>query len=220
MEISRSRRWEVPDRSKIWLYHITSCHNLAGIIQSGGLWCSSERNQRGLSPVSAAHPQIVERRAARKVPLAPFGTLADYEPFAFAPRSPMLCAIAFGKVEGVAQKDMVHLRVSLERVLESKASWVFTDGHAAMQISHFSSAEADLNRVDWPLMKEEQWANTEDDRDRSRRRQAEFLIHRFVPWDLVDGIGVFDEETRTKVEETTETVAHQPRVRVLRTWYY
>ncbi len=217
---TRSPRWEVPDRSKIWLYHITSWRNLAGIIGSGGLWCSHERNRRGLHPVSAAHPRLVTRRAAFGVSHSPFGTLADYEPFTFAPRSPMLCAIAYGKVVNVSQKDMVHLCIRLERVLTSEAKWLFSDGHAVMQLSRFWNSEADLNRIDWPLMKEEQWADTESDRDRSRRRQAEFLIHRFVPWDLVGGIGVFDEAVKEKVEEIVENAAQRPPVREMRKWYY
>lgn len=152
--------------------------------------------------------------------MAPLGTLADYEPFAFAPRSPMLCAISYGKVAGVSQGEMVHLGIALERVVESDASWLFTDGHAVMQLSRFWNTEAELNRIDWPLMKEEQWANTESDRDRSRRRQAEFLIHHFVPWELVGGIGVFDEEIKAKVEQIIENASHRPRVRERKEWYY
>lgn len=220
MGMLRSPWCEVPDRSKIWLYHITSWRNLAGIIGSGGLWCSSEGSRHGLNPISAAHPRLVERRAAYRVSCPPSGTLADYEPFAFAPRSPMLCAIAHGKVAGVSQEEMVHLGVRLERVLESDVQWVFTDGHAAMQLSRFWNAEDELSRIDWPLMKEEQWANTESDSDRSRRRQAEFLIHRFVPWDLVDGIGVFDERIKIKVEQMMEDASQRSRVRARKEWYY
>jgi hypothetical protein len=89
-----------------------------------------------------------------------------------------------------------------------------------MKFSRYSNIESDFSLIDWPLIRARHWANTESDLDRLRRRQAEFLIHRFVPWELVNGIGVFDDDILEQVEGILEGVSHCPRVRVLKEWYY
>ena len=72
------------------IFHITHVENLASIIREGGLRCDREAAERGLAEVGIAHQHIKDRRAGRRVPLPPGGTLDDYVPFYFAPRSPML----------------------------------------------------------------------------------------------------------------------------------
>lgn len=74
------------------IYHITHISNLPSIIQHGGLYCDNLIPQRNLHPQGIAHQHIKERRARRIVNVAAGGTLADYVPFYFAPRSPMLYA--------------------------------------------------------------------------------------------------------------------------------
>jgi len=68
----------------------------------------------------------------------------------------------------------------------------------------------------------EWWRNDPDHPDRQEKKQAEFLVHREVPWDLIDTIGVYDVEAERRVEELL--VAHQacqrPALRRERSWYY
>lgn len=90
------------------IYHITSVDNLPGIIKAGGLLC--DRDAKNIQFVSIAHKRIKERRLKKKVPIGAGGVLADYVPFYFAPRSPMLFTINKGNVEGYArgQQPIVH----------------------------------------------------------------------------------------------------------------
>ncbi|UTW68357.1 DUF4433 domain-containing protein [Anaerobacillus sp. HL2] len=44
--------------------------------------------------------------------------------------------------------------------------------------------------MDWDVMESKYWFDTDDDPDRKRRRQAEFLVLRHFPLELVLGIGV------------------------------
>ncbi len=212
----------VPPDSAIWLYHITSAHNLAGILASGGLSSKRQLASRNLEIVSAAHDRIQQRRARTPVPVEPKGVIHDYVPWSFAPRSPMLCAIAHQRLENqqVRQEEMVHLRTSLKRVKDLGFEWVFTDGHPLLFLSNFFAFEAELIRIDWPLMKAEFWNNTDEHPDRKRRREAEFLIRDFAPWELVDGIGVKTEEMAQNVSGILASSAHRPPVRVLPNWYY
>jgi hypothetical protein len=125
------------------LYHITHVRNLAVIATADGLWCDRLRPVNAPGAVSIAHQHIKDRRAARRVPIGAGGTLADYVPFYFAPRSPMLFTINRGNVEGYTegQKPVVHLVTNVEAATALGRAWVFTDGHAEMFLSEF---------FDWP----------------------------------------------------------------------
>ena len=89
-----------------------------------------------------------------------------------------------------------------------------------MGISRFFNSPSDLNQVDWDIMKDQYWRDTDQDLDRKRRRQAEFLVKDFIPWNLFDMIGVFDESIGNQVLEVIHSARHQPEVSVRRNWYY
>jgi hypothetical protein len=204
------------------IYHITHIENLPTILAQERLWCDRESAQRGLTKIGIAHAHIKERRAKRVVPTGPGGTLADYVPFYFAPRSPMLFAIHRNQVVGYqgGQSDIVHLVSTAESVQTSGRAFVFSDGHADMAISTFFSDLADLKQVDWKMMKETYWNDKPSDGDRKRRRQAEFLTHGFFPWNLVSELGVMNQAMAGKVNSLLAGAAHVPIVSVRRNWYY
>lgn len=207
---------------RIPIYHFTSIDNLPSILAEGCLWCESQRAEKIRDHRNIAHEHLKERRTSRHVPCAPGGVVADYVPFYFATRSPMLYAIHKGNVEGYCggQRPLVYLVSSIGAVVFSSLTWLFTDGHAAMRISHFYQELRQLRRLDWELLKAEVWANTEADQDRKRRRHAEFLVHRSFPWTLVQEIGVIDITMEKKVATLLMGQAHQPRIVVRREWYF
>jgi hypothetical protein len=205
------------------LYHITHIRNLESIIEKGGIVCDSSMNDNHIEHIGIAHKHIKERRARKRVPIDPSGTLADYVPFYFAPRSPMLYAIHTGYVEGYegGQGAILHLVTSVETVLAKRLPFVFTDGHAEMAISRFFHDVSNLNQVDWEIMKATYWNDTEQDNDRSRRRQAEFLVHDFFPWKLFKEIGVINDTVAEKIEDMLSSLIRKsPAVTVQRKWYY
>lgn len=79
------------------IVHFTRVEHLATIIR-GGLLSDSRAQQSGMLQVEVGHPDIKERRRRRPVPAAAGGVVADYVPFYFAPRSPMLYVIERGNV--------------------------------------------------------------------------------------------------------------------------
>lgn len=204
------------------IYHITHIENLPVILAQDGLWCDRESAQRGLLKIGIAHAHIKERRAKRAVPTGPGGTLADYVPFYFAARSPMLFAIDRNQVAGYqgGESDIVHLVSTVETVQASGRPFVFSDGHADMAISSFFTDLADLKQVDWKMMKETYWNDTPSDGDRKRRRQAEFLTHGFSPWSLVSEVGVMNPAMAGQMNSLLAGAAHVPVVSVRRNWYY
>jgi len=204
------------------IYHITHIRNLPNIIKNGGLWCDRIVSERNLAHVSIAYPHIKDRRTTKQVPVSAGGTLADYVPFYFAPRSPMLYTINRGNVRGYTdgQKPILHLVSSAEAVKGMKLPFAFTDGHAPMDISRFFDHLKDIDQIDWKIMRATYWADTIEDGDRSRRRQAEFLVHRFFPLSLIESIGVINKEMATQVTGLLEQLKQRPNVQVESTWYY
>ena len=203
--------------------HITHVANLSGMIAGGGLTCVGELRQRGAGGYrNIAYPHIQDRRAAKHVPCGPGGTLADYVPFYFAPRSPMLYTISRGNVEGYTegQPPIVHLVAHAEEVVGQGLGFAFTDGHAVIEITDYFDDLADLSKIDWPLMRARYWFDTAEDGDRKRRRQAEFLVHRCMPWELVREIGVMTQAMVGQVQGLVEAAPHRPVVALRRGWYY
>jgi len=81
------------------VFHITHVENLKSIA-AVGLLCDEDMDEEQIEFRSIAYQNIKVQRAATEVPIEPYGTLADYVPFYFAPRSPMLFTISRGNVAG------------------------------------------------------------------------------------------------------------------------
>ncbi len=170
---------DVPD--PVYLYHITHVDNLPSIIEAGGLLANNSVAEGGY--VNIAHESIQRRRRSKRVPCGPGGLLHDYAPFYLGRKSPMLYAISKSTVEGYeqGQAPVIYLGSKVEAVIAAGLPFVFTDGHAAMDLTDFYDDLANLGQIDWPLMSATYWLDNEEYPDRKRRRQAEFLIHQFAP---------------------------------------
>lgn len=209
----------IPDPIRI--YHITSISNLPSIISSGGLYSTHALKKRGVLTDSIAYPDIQSRRDVFSVSCGSGGTIHDYVPWMFAPRSPMLYAISHGNVPSVTgQNNIIHLVSTVDRVVEAGCPFVFTDGHATVFASKFYNDFADLDKVDWEVMKLKVWKDTQQARDRKRKRQAEFLVHDWFPWELIAGIAVIDEYRLNLVRGIVRQTTLQPQIKVKRNWYY
>lgn len=204
------------------IYHITHLSNLTSILAIAGLGSNSTMQQQGIGYINLANQNIQSRRAKVTVPCGAGGTLTDYVPFYFAPRSPMLYAIHQGNVPTYSegQESLIYLVSTVEAVQQANLSFVFTDGHGIMALTQFFDDPADLNQVDWQVMALKYWFDTPEDNDRKRRRQAELLVHQFFPWQLITEIGVMHHSVKAEVEKCLQTTTHQPEVILRRNWYY
>ncbi len=210
-------------RTPTRIYHITHVKNLLPIIASGGLQsCQMLKDQQTIY-TNIAHQGIQDRRTIREVPCGKKGTLHNYVPFYFAPRSPMLYAILKGRVEGFqgGQSPIIYLSSTVQAIQQHGIPFVFTDGHGTnTPLTNFYIDLGDLDKLDWDVMNAKYWQDKLTDGDRKRRRQAEFLVHRFFPLHLVDEIGVFSELTKTSVEQSVLRSGHQLVVNIRKDWYY
>jgi len=204
------------------IFHITDVDNLGRILSDGGLHWKQALDTQAVPYINIAYETVQDRRAGTRVTCGAGGTLHDCVPFYFAPRSPMLYAINKGNVLGYTrgQRTVVYLVSTVEAVVAAKLAWVFTNGHGIMALTDFFDDLADLGRLDWNIMREQYWADTQSDGDRKRRRQAEFLVQQFFPWNLVLGIGVLDDTIKKQVEAALVGSPHRPLVKIEARWYY
>jgi hypothetical protein len=133
----------------------------------------------------------------------------------------MLYVIHMGNVEGYTegQNPIVHLVVYIEDIVERGIPFVFTDGHAEMEVSSQFTDLADLQRIDWPLMNSHFWNDINEYPNRKQRRQAEFLVHQICPWDLVTEIGVLNVQMEQRVIAILDQLPRPP-ITIHRDWYY
>jgi hypothetical protein len=200
------------------IYHITHADNLEGIVREGRLWCDAERIERGLANTNIGYSHIKARRMRRAVTVAAGGTLGNYVPFNFCPRSVMLYVVSQGHEDyREGQRSIVHLVSSIDSVLATGMPWLFTDRHADLGYANQYDVPEKLDQVDWSVMPARQWGG---DTDLKEKRQAEFLVHDWCPWSAIEMIGVMDQEIAARVQATIAGAGHKPRVEVHRDWYY
>jgi hypothetical protein len=136
----------------------------------------------------------------------------------------MLLQLHTGRVEGYheGQEPLIYLVSTAQAVREAGIGFVFSDGHGIAIFTQWFCDLADLEQVDWRAVQARYWADTPQDMDRQRRKQAEFLIYRFCPWDLIQEIAVVNVEMRNRVKDILRgvPVEFQCPVRVRTNWYY
>lgn len=206
------------------VFHMTRIERLPSIVQHG-LLPDNEVRSRGLAGVEIGYRHIKDRRAGRAVPCGPGGTLADYVPFYFAPRSPMLYAIQGGLVgpEAARTERIIYAFSTVQQLRASGLDVVLSNRHAELAYAEFCVAGArpvDDGFIDWPLMREQYWNNTVADPDRKERRQAECLVHPNVPWAALRGLATKSEEVAREVRATLASLGVPTAVSVRRDWYF
>lgn len=206
----------------VLLFHFTNLSHLGSVCRDG-LVCDSTVGTRLLS--EAGEPAIKARRRQTAVPAGPGGVVADYVPFYFAPRSPMLYRIHRGGVPTYigGQSDLVYVCTTVERLQECGVSLVFTDRNAATRYAAFRADGEDWRAegfIDWSLMRSRDWYNDPAHPDRKERRMAECLAHPAVPWHAVQAIGARDAAVAGQVQVALAGADHQPRVVVRPGWYF
>jgi hypothetical protein len=152
----------------------------------------------------------------------PGGNLGEYVPFYFGPLSPMLFNIKTG-YRGVTQRpqsDIVYICCSANGIISTCAEWCFTDGHAKTTFTEFYNDMNEIDNVDWSIVSERYWRNTDDDYDRMRRKQAEFLVKSHVPATCISQIVVYTEQKRIFVQNIVNQLKLNIPVSVNTNYYY
>jgi hypothetical protein len=204
------------------IMHFTHEENLGRILDQGGLLCDRACHASRLNRRNIAYSGIKEKRARTVVEVAPGGTLDQYVPFYFGPRSPMMFTYKNGNVTGRKEdlSELLYFVTTAEDVAAAGLGFAFTDGHPIAEPRLFFNSLSDLGEVNLALMGERWWNDTDEYPDRKRRRQAEFLVWEKLPLDSVRGIVTMNETKREQVLAVLQQRGIEMPCRSLRDWYY
>jgi hypothetical protein len=214
--------YPVPAQPKI--YHILHVDRLASVIAAGGLFCDGEMQRRGGEGTTIGMGRIKQRRLTLPVRCHPGDYVGDCVPFYFCPRSIMLYIIAQRNHEDLAyrggQGPIIHLQADLAATVawaDAQGSrWAFSLSNAGATYAEFRSRLDQLGEVNWPAVAATDFRAP----DVKEGKQAEFLLHNFLPWELVEQIGVQSRPLEEQTAQLLQAAAHQPPVRRRPEWYY
>jgi len=206
------------------IVRIIHVDNLHICLERSGLHAPNFNPKDGLVYRTIHNTDIQQERRIRPVRCGPKGVIHDYVPFYFGYLSPMMLKLKTGQVPGYdeGQEPLIYLVSTAQSVHHVGCGFVFSDGHGIAAFTRWYDDLADLDKVDWDMVYQRYWKDNLNDMDRQRRKQAEFLVHRFCDWSLIDKIAVIDQRMKTRVERIFTQVPsqHQPPVTVRRDWYY
>ena len=163
-------------RERALIFRITHYQNLRWIL-ANGLQCKNSYEQDP-NFIPIGHAEIIDRRTRKIVTEPPGGVLADYVPFYFTPRTPMLMNIRTGRL-GLKQwplNDIAVLVGSLPELLKLKRV-VYSDRNAASATADFFSDEEKLGSLPWNLWRASDFRRDDAQPDKIERYMAEALIH-------------------------------------------
>lgn len=202
------------------LYHFTHLSHLPTIAEKGLL---SDAHAAGVLATEVGHRDIKGQRRRRPVGVGPGGVVADYVPFYFAPRSPMLSANIHGRVAEYSegQDPIAYVVTTVERLRGLGLVPTFTDRNAALVFARMTDdVELLDDLVDWELMGATRWNNTPEDPDRRERRMAERLVYQRVPWEAVTCVATRTAQRRAEAEALLRSVGTSVVVEVRPGWYF
>jgi hypothetical protein len=132
--------------------------------------------------------------------------IGDCIPFYFGPRSPMLYVIQHGynNVVRYNAEDLVYAVIRLDDIVAHNIKCVFTDGHALDLLTTTYTSDK-LSMIDDIISYSDvyatNWANSENDRDLKRRKEAELLLIDELPPQYIRGFAVYNEKAKQQILE-------------------
>ncbi|MHB8084411.1 MAG: type II toxin-antitoxin system toxin DNA ADP-ribosyl transferase DarT [Dehalococcoidia bacterium] len=204
------------------IFRLIDLDNLSVCLSRRGLHAPNFIPPDGLIYKPIHDIEIQDERKQRCITCGPRGTFPDYVPFYFGMRSPMLLRLHSGRVKGYdeGQDHLIYIVSTVETIFAAGLSYVFSDGHGIAAYTQWYDDLDRLNEIDWDMVDAKYWADTVDDMDRQRRKQAEFLIYQFCPWKVVHEIGVINSTVQGQVLPILAKFGVSTPVRIHRSWYY
>ncbi len=183
------------------VYRIVHVDNVEYILRNGMF--ARQHHDADPNYINIGDSTLIAQRNDYAVPIEPGGNLGHYIPFYFGPLSPMLLNIKTG-YRGIIkrpQADIIYICCNVDVIIAKCDEWCFTNGHAKNNISEFYNEIEFLDEIDWDIVRERYWNNNEQDFDRMRRKQAEFLVKNTVPVNCIDRIIVYNDQRRTQLRK-------------------
>jgi hypothetical protein len=189
----------MPDLNKIYLFRMTHIENIPHILQNGITHSSSINANPNFVPIGdnsliSSRNSFVLKNGKR---------LGEYVPFYFGVRTPMLYVVqnGFNMVAPTPAENIVYCVSSVQKIIDLKLDFVFTDGHAVDSFTSQYTAD-DIQNIETILDKNaisaKYWKD-ENDLDRKRRKEAEFLVLGNIANDAILGYLTYNENAKNRV---------------------
>lgn len=189
------------DFSKKYLYRMTHIENIPHVLQYGITHRNSQSANLNFVPIG--DNSLINRRNSH---ILNNGTvLGDYIPFYFGTRSPMLYVIqrGFNGVIKTNPENIIYCVTSIAKIIDSEIDFMFTDGHAIDSFStEYSKAQIENidNILDYSAINATVWID-ENDLDKKRRKEAEFLLSQDLPTNYILGYICYNERAKSELLE-------------------
>lgn len=122
------------------------------------------------------------------------------------------------------QRPIVHLVSDMHATTEwadrNGLRWAFTLSNAGSSYFEDRADYASLEEIDWQAVKADKWSGANVGYQVKEGKQAEFLVEKQFPWNLVQKIGVCTQGMGEEVMRLLSGQKHRPAVEVVPEWYY
>lgn len=206
------------------IYHIVHVDKLSSIAADGYIWSDAVMADRAPNGTVIGMNNIKARRLNElRLTSHPDLYVGQCAPFYFCPRSVMLYLIYRRNSELTyqgGQSPIVHLVADLDEAVEWATEhdrrWAFTLSNAG---SYYFEDRADLRQlheINWAAVNTNQWSGSPT----KEQKQAQFLMEKGFPWELVREIGVLNQATGNAAIRALNGANHRPDSHIRTAWYY
>ena len=129
--------------------------------------------------------------------------LGEYIPFYFGSRTPMLYVVqkGFNMVAPTPPDKIVYCISSVQKIIDLQLDFIFTDGHAvdSFTTQYNASDIQNINNIlDKNAIDAKYWTD-ENDLDKKRRKEAEFLVLGDIPLEAVLYYVTYNENAKNVI---------------------
>jgi hypothetical protein len=189
------------DLNKTFLYRMTHIENIPHVLNFGITHSNSVNANPNFVPIGDG--SLISRR--NNFVLENGVRLGNYIPFYLGIRTPMLYVIqkGYNMVTPTLAENIVYCVTSVQKIIDLNLDYVFTDGHAVNSFtSLYDSDNVDDidNLLDWNAIKAVNWKD-ENDLDKKRRKEAEFLVMGDIDHSAILGYAVYNQNAKDRLIE-------------------
>ena len=120
-----------------------------------------------------------------------------------------------------SNQEIVIVFASLHDIKKQGVPFVFTDRHAYLEAADQPFDDlAHLDKIDWTILQRSDFKREPDNPGKVERYEAEALVHKHLPIDVVDGIACCDSGAASTVEQQVKQSGKAIEVVVKQAWYF
>ncbi len=97
---------------------------------------------------------------------------------------------------------------------------MFTDSHTYCKLAKFYNDLSDLDKIDWKILQQRDFARDPNDPAKIERYQAEALIHQHCPVSGLLGIVCYTDQLKMQIEQQLRDRSLNSGVHTRTKWYF